>query len=96
MKVTELQARQGNVSIALTIKEKGNIRQFDRFGNVGRVCTAIAFDETGTIQLTLWNDQIDLVKDGCKVMVKNGYVGEWQGELQLSTGKFGKLEILES
>ena len=31
-----------------------------------------------------------------KVKITNGYVSEFQGELQLTTGKFGKLEVLET
>lgn len=92
MKVAELKARQPNVDINLEIKEKGNVREFSKMGNVGRVCTAIAFDDTGSVQVTLWNEQIDQVNVGDKIVIKNGYVGEWQGELQLSTGKFGTLE----
>ena len=29
-----------------------------------------------------------------KIHITNGWVGEYQGELQLSTGKFGKLEVV--
>lgn len=95
MNVKDLQARQGNVDLVLEIVEKGDVREFEKFGKKGRVCNAIAKDETGQIKLTLWNEQIDEVNVGDKVHLTNGYVGEYQGELQLSTGKFGKLEILE-
>ena len=56
--------------------------------------TAIAKDETGDIKLTLWNDDIEKVKSGDKVKLTNGYVSEWQGELQLTTGRFGKIEVI--
>jgi hypothetical protein len=46
------------------------------------------------MKLTLWNEQIEQVKVGDKVKISNGYVNEFQGELQLTTGKFGKLEVL--
>ena len=42
----------------------------------------------------MWNEDIDKVKSGDKVKLTNGYVSEWQGELQLTTGKFGKLEVV--
>ena len=44
--------------------------------------------------LTLWNEQIEKVKIGNKIAITNGYVGEWQGEKQLTTGKFGTLEVI--
>jgi len=95
MSIKDLQARQGNVDLVLEIIEKGDVREFEKFGKKGRVCNAIAKDETGQIKLTLWNEQIDEINVGDKINITNGYVGEYQGELQLSTGKFGKIEVLE-
>ena len=94
MAVKDLQARQGNVDLVLEIVEKGDVREFEKFGKKGRVCNATAQDETGKIKLTLWNEQIDQIDVGDKIHLTNGYVGEYQGELQLSTGKFGKLEVV--
>lgn len=96
MQVKELQPKQGKVEIELEVTEKGDIREFNKFGNTGRVCNAVAKDETGTIKLTLWNEQIDQVKVGDKIKISNGYVNEFQDEKQLTTGKFGTLEILSS
>ena len=94
MTVKDLQIRQGNVDIELDIVDVGEPREFEKFGRTGRVSTAIAKDETGDIKLTLWNDDIDKVKAGDKIKITNGYVSEWQGEPQLTTGKFGKMEVL--
>lgn len=95
MAIKDLQARQGKVDITLDVTEVGSVREFEKFGKTGRVANAKAKDDTGEITLTLWNEQVDQVKAGSKVQIKNGYVGEWQGELQLSTGKFGTLEVVE-
>tara|TARA_Y100000034_G_C6783305_1_gene350260 strand:+ start:504 stop:911 length:408 start_codon:yes stop_codon:yes gene_type:complete len=95
MEVKDLQPRQGKVDITLEVTEKGDVREFSKFGTAGRVCNATAKDASGNIQLTLWNEQIDQVNVGSKVKITNGYVGEFQGEKQLTTGKFGQLEVLE-
>lgn len=92
--IKDLQARQGNVDIELDIVDVGEVREFEKFGKSGRVASAIAKDESGDIKLSLWNEQIDQIKAGDKVKISNGYVSEWQGELQLTTGKFGKLEVI--
>ena len=94
MEVKDLQIRQGNVDIVVDVVDVGEARQFEKFGKSGRVATAVAKDETGDIKLTLWNEQIDQVKAGDKVHISNGYVNEWQGEKQLTTGKMGKLEVV--
>tara|TARA_Y100000310_G_scaffold80365_1_gene77043 strand:+ start:220 stop:615 length:396 start_codon:yes stop_codon:yes gene_type:complete len=97
MEIKNLEARQTNVEIELDVTEVGEAREFQKFGKPGRVATAQAKDANGdTIKLTLWNEDIDKVKLGDKIKLTNGYVSEWQGELQLTTGKFGKLEVVGS
>ena len=83
------------MDIELDVLEVDDAREFQKFGKPGRVATAQAKDTNGDkIKLTLWNDDIDRIKAGDKVKLTNGYVSEWQGELQLTTGRFGKIEVL--
>ena len=96
MQVKDLKPKQGNVDITIDVVDVGEAREFQKFGKPGRVANAVAKDETGNIKLTLWNEDIEKVSAGDKVHLTNGYVNEWQGEMQLTTGKFGKLEVLES
>jgi replication factor A1 len=95
MAIKDLQVRQGKVELVGTVTEIGEPREFQKFGNTGRVANAKFADETGEITLTLWNEQIDQVKTGAKVKISNGYVSEWQGDKQISTGRFGQMEVLE-
>lgn len=94
MNVKELKPKQGNVDIIVDVVDVGPIREFQKFGKPGKVATAIAKDETGDVKLTLWNDDIAKVTAGDKIHLTNGYVNEWQGEIQLTTGKLGKLEVV--
>ena len=94
MQINELKPRQGNVEIAGIIIDKSSPREFNKSGSQGRVCNAKLKDDSGQITLSLWNEQVDQVKVGDKIQIKNGYVSEWQGEMQLSTGKFGTLEVV--
>ncbi|MFH1642021.1 MAG: hypothetical protein ABIC04_03925 [Nanoarchaeota archaeon] len=96
MEIKDLQPRQGNVDVVIEVIEKGDIREFEKFGKKGRVCSAKAKDSSGVTILSLWNEQIDQISVGDTVHVTNGYVTEFQGENQLSTGKFGKLEVTKS
>lgn len=93
--IKDLEARQGNVELTANVVEVGEPREFTKFGRTGKVATAKLKDETGEVNLSLWNEQVDMVKPGSKVKITNGYVNEFQGEKQLTTGKFGKLEVLE-
>jgi len=94
MEVKDLKPRQGNVDIVIDVIDVGEPREFQKFGKAGKVATAMAKDETGDIKLTLWNDDVERIKAGDKIHLVNGYVNEWQGELQLTTGRMGKLEVV--
>jgi len=95
MKVIDLQPKQGKVDIELEVIEEGEVREFEKFGKKGRVANVLAKDDSGTIKLTLWNDEIDKVKVGTKIRIKNGFVNEFQGEKQLTAGRFGSLEVID-
>ena len=94
-KIKDLKVGQNKVEIEAEVVDMQPVREFSKFGKVGKVCNAKVKDDSGEITLTLWNDEIDKIKKCSKIKISNGYVTEWQGERQLSAGKFGKLEVLE-
>jgi len=95
LKVSELKPRTGVDEITLEVVSKGETREFANERGSGKVCSAAAKDEAGDeITLSLWNEQIDQVKEGSKVKIENGWCSEFQGQKQVSTGKFGKMEVL--
>ena len=94
MQIKDLKPKMGNVDVVVDVVDIGAPREFQKFGKAGRVATAIAKDETGDIKLTLWNEDIDKVSAGDKIHLTNGYVNEWQGEMQLTTGRMGKMEVV--
>lgn len=58
-----------------------------------RVADAVLEDESGKVKLTLWNEDIDLVKVNSTVTIENGYVTSFKGETQLSRGRFGQMTV---
>ena len=95
MQIKDIQAGTGKIDITVEIVSVDEPRTFDKFGKSGKVCNAKAKDESGEITMSLWNEQVDLVKAGMKVHIINGWCSEYKGEKQLSTGKFGRLEIVQ-
>lgn len=83
--------------IELTIREKGPARDFTtRSGSSGKVCDAKAVDDDGQeVSVSLWNEEIERVGADDRVRITNGWVREWRGNLQVSAGRFGKLEVLK-
>ena len=68
---------------------------FTRLGNYNTVASANVKDETGTIQLPLWNQQIDSVDVGDTIQVENAHVSAYRGEPQLRVGKGGQLSVIK-
>lgn len=94
MEISDLKVRQEKVDIEAEVTAMEEPRSFNKFGKTIRVANATVADSSGTIKLTLWNNDIDVVKVGDKVKITNGFVNEFQGEKQLTSGKFGKLEVV--
>lgn len=67
---------------------------FTRFGNYANVTNALIADETGTIKLCLWNEQIDAVSIGDTVQIENASTSTFRGEKQLRIGKKGLLRSI--
>ncbi|MBS3169232.1 hypothetical protein J4210_02005 [Candidatus Woesearchaeota archaeon] len=94
MEIKDVKPNQGNIDLVAEVKTKEAARTFEKFGKKGKVCNATLKDQSGEITLTLWNDDVDSVNVGDKVHLQNGWCSEYKGAKQLSTGKFGKIEIL--
>ena len=93
MNISELQPNTNFDVISGEIVSVEEPREFTNFRGAGRVTTAVLKDESGEVKLTLWNEQIDQVAVGAKLTLENGWAKEYRGELQVSTGKFGKLTV---
>ena len=94
MKLAELNDGQGSVNVEVEVVSVEEPRTFNKYGRDIKVANAVIKDDSGELQLTLWNDDIAKVKPGMKLKIENGYVKEFNGVKQLTTGKFGKFEIL--
>ena len=93
--IKDLQDGMKRVSVEAKVVDKGDPREVkSRFKDeTYRIVDAVVADESGSIKLTLWNEQIEQVNVGDKIQIENGYVTSFKGETQLNVGKFGKLTI---
>jgi len=94
--IKDLRNGMKRVEVEAQVTEKGNPREvMSRYKDeTYTVADAVVADETGSIKLTLWNEQIDQVNVNDKIKIENGYITSFRGEIQLNVGKYGKLTIL--
>jgi replication factor A1 len=92
MKISELKAGMRNLSVTGKIDSVGEPRTVNlKAGGTTNVADAIISDESGSIKLALWGDDINKVQPGDKVSIENGYINTFKGENSISVGKFGKM-----
>jgi replication factor A1 len=66
-----------------------------RYGTTACISNALIRDETGSMKMSLWNQQINTVHKGDVIDVKNGTVAWFSGERQLRLGRSGSLSVIE-
>ena len=95
MEIKDLRNEMKRVTVEAKVVEKGETREVrSRYKDeTYQVADATIADETGSIKLTLWNEQIDQVDVGNKIKIENGYVTSFKGEVQLNVGKFGTMTV---
>ncbi len=95
MKIADLKGEQSRVDVEGEVVEKGDTRSVNlRAGGQSNVADATLRDDTGTIKLSLWGDQIESVDVGDRIRIENGYTKAFRGEIQLNIGRYGKLSKL--
>jgi len=94
-KVGELTPQSRSVNVTAKVVSKSEIREIPmgKDGSPHKVCDALVGDETGSIYLTLWDDNIQKVNENDTVRLENGYVTLFKGNMRLNIGKYGKLEM---
>src|SRR3989344_3606308 len=96
LKVKELYAGMKNISTAGKIIRKFEVREFNKNGREGKVCSLIIADETDTIRVVFWNDQVEStynLKENDLIVLKDIYVKENNGGKEPHFGDRGSLEI---
>lgn len=86
------ESRQVNVTVKVVSKSEARETVSRRDGSTHRVVDALVGDETGSVYLTLWDDNIDRVNEGDTISIKNGYVSLFRGSMRLNIGRYGSLE----
>ncbi len=101
IKIKDIAADKSNVVFIARVTAVGDIREFSRDNDTtGRVANLTLADETGSIRAALWDEACDLVKIGDIKMGQSlkvkGYVKQGQRGLEVSVGKGGNIEHVET
>lgn len=91
-KVKDLTPQSNRVNVLVKVTSVGEAKEIpSKFGEARKVAEARVGDETGSILLSLWQDQIGTVGEGDVLSIENGYISLVQGHMRLNVGKYGKM-----
>ena len=91
-KVRDLTPNSKQVNVLAKVLSIGETKEvMGKFGDPRKVCEAVVGDDTATIILSLWNEQIGSITKDEVVLVDNGYVSLVRGHMRLNVGRYGNL-----
>ncbi len=96
LKIKEIYAGMRNVSCSGKVVRKFEVREFSKGEKSGKVCSLILGDETATIRVVFWNEQVDLlnkVEEGTILKVMDSYVRENNNNREIHLGQKGSIEL---
>ncbi|KAI8001845.1 Uncharacterized protein LOK49_LG09G01946 [Camellia lanceoleosa] len=85
------------VTANTVLQKKGRNSQLLSRGSVGqtRISECLVGDDTGSILFTARNDQVDLMKPGATVILRNAKIDMFKGSMRLAVDKWGRIEVTE-
>mgnify|MGYP001062551350 CR=1 FL=1 len=95
IRVADIKAGHRNLTVVGRITGIGDAQTVTtRFGPA-RVAAATLEDETGSIRVNLWREQIDRVKVGDMVRLENAFVRTFNYQNELNIGKDGRIVVID-
>src|SRR5690348_1493508 len=95
MKIAELKPGMRRVDVTGKVIDMESPREVQTKFGPGQVASATMQDESASVKVTLWNENISKVETGDTIEIQNGYVDSFRGELQLNVGRYGRLSKVE-
>jgi len=95
VKIQDIQPGMRNIEVTGRITKIGERRNVQTKFGPADVATATLEDETGSIDLSLWRQQIDMVKEGDNVKLINDFTRVFGCKTQLNIGKEGEIINIE-
>uniref|UniRef100_A0A6M2EBN6 Single-stranded DNA binding protein Ssb-like OB fold domain-containing protein n=1 Tax=Populus davidiana TaxID=266767 RepID=A0A6M2EBN6_9ROSI len=100
IKVDQLKPGTGGHTLTVKVLNFNTVLQKDRRSvsqhlRQTRIAECLIGDETGTIIFTARNDQVDLMKPGTTVILRNAKIDMFKGSMRLAVDKWGRVEVTE-
>jgi len=96
LQIEDLSVGRKHVKVKARVLEVSKPREvLTRFGSQVYISNALIADDTGTIELSLWNEQADGISVGNVIEVEDGTVAYFRGVKQLRIMGHGRINIIK-
>ena len=97
VKIGDLTTYSRGVNTVAKVISKTEVREVTSRsdGSSHRVCEALIADDSGSVYMSLWDDNVDNVVEDQVLQVSNGYINLFRGSMRLNIGKYGSYEEVE-
>ena len=97
MKIGDLKSFSRKVYTVAKVISKGESREVTsrNDNSTHEVCEALIADDTGSVYLTLWDDNIHEINEDMIIKLDNAYVNVFRGSMRLNLGKYGNYSVLD-
>lgn len=97
-KISELKPLENKFRLLFKVMNKSETREVSSKNNeheTHRISDITVSDDTGSILVSAWDDDIELLEEGKFFKIENGYVNIYRDSLRLARGKFGNFTPIE-
>lgn len=97
IKIRELTDGLANVNLSVRVDQAFPVREFEKDGRRGTVANFTISDDTGRINLVVWNKEpalLEAIKPGASLRVLNAYSRKRNDVLEVNVGNLGSVSIV--
>ncbi|KAL1807255.1 hypothetical protein DCAR_0833121 [Daucus carota subsp. sativus] len=94
IKVEQLRPAANGLNLTVKVVSSKIIMQRGQ-GRQMRLAECLVGDETGMVIFTARNDQVELMKEGSTVILRNAKIDMFKGSMRLAVDKWGRVEVTE-
>ncbi|PKU65711.1 uncharacterized protein At4g28440 [Dendrobium catenatum] len=99
VKVDQLKPGTSGHTLTVKVLESKTVLQKGRAASAHlrqtKIAECLVGDDTGTIIFKARNDQVDMMKPGATVIVRNAKIDMFKGSMRLAVDKWGRVEVTD-
>jgi len=95
--VKDIKPNERGIDLTVKVVEVSPVKEVTskKDGRTHRLEEVLVGDETGSVILTLWNDDVGKLEEGDVIRIENAYTTVIRGSIRLNVGRYGKIERVD-